>query len=143
MLLTLVIAKPECFATYQLITCNGWTPVFFDVFNREIRALEMTSGITVMGVSQIATQKWFLTHIDELTNTKWPTKHADVCSNSHHEYILNALKQIIYFLAIVADRILLSNLNRLNLANLGSNPLFTTRLWGMARARSWIGDSNR
>ena len=115
------------------------------MFEREIRALKMTSVITVMGVGQVSTQQWLLTQIDELTNTKWPTEYADVGSNPHHDYVLNTtlLKQIIYFLTIVTDRILLSDLNRLNLANPGRITLSTTRLWGMARTRYWIGDSNR
>ena len=112
------------------------------MFEREIRALEMTSVLTVMGVGQIATQQRLLTQIDELANTKWPAEYADVRSNTHHEYVLNALKQIIYFLAIIADRILLCNLNRLDLANPGRITLFTARLRSMARARSRIGDSN-
>lgn len=102
------------------------------MFEREVRALEMTSVITVMGVGQIATQQWLLTQIDELTNTKWPTEYANVRSNAHHDYVLDALKQIIYFLTIIANRIFLSDLNRLDLANPGSNPLLTARLRGMA-----------
>ena len=53
------LTKPEYFASRYLVTCNGWTPVPFDMFNNEIRALEVTYIVTYMisvkRVSQVAT----------------------------------------------------------------------------------------
>ena len=141
---TLVVTESEWFAPYKLITCNAGTPVLFDVFDCEVRAVEVTSIIAVVGVGQVAAQERLLTQIDELTKTKRPTQYADIRSDAHHHYILDAtlLKQIVDFLAIVTDRVLASNLNRFDLANPRMFALSTARLSGMARARSGFSDSS-
>ena len=144
-LVTHIVTKPEGFPSYQLVTRNGWTPVLFDVFDREIRALEVTSVIPVMRVRQVATQEWLLVQIDELTKTEGSTEDTDVRRHSHHEYVLDAslLEQIVDFLTVIADRVLARNLNRLDLALPRRFTLSATRLRGVARARSRFRDSAR
>ena len=109
--------EPEWFTPHQLITRDRWTPVSFDVLDDEIRTLEVSSMILMKGVRQIAAQYRLLAKIDQLTNAKGSTEHADVGMNAHHDYVLNAvlLEQIEYLLAVIADSVLTCDLNRLNL----------------------------
>ena len=52
----LAVTKPEEFTAHYLITGNRGTPVPLDVFNNEIRTLEVPSLILMEGVRQIAAQ---------------------------------------------------------------------------------------